>query len=285
VAEVQQRFSTEIDAPAALCYTAIADFDAYPSWSSPITEVHVQEHYGDGMPRRVEFFLDMKLRTIRYVLEYVWHPPGRLTWTMVDGDVSDIAGSYLFEPLEDGRTRATCSQAISLGFWVPGLIRKPLEQTALKQSVLEFKAEAGARAARRAERRAASKRADGSRDQAAARSREPLLPPARARRCAAIQARSVATLHTACHEARPARNCDHKVVSPPRVNVPSGSSASSASSIVGRSSPRIQSPSGGPTHGAAWRLRAGGTPLVTTSRTSHSAGVPSVPSAVVHSNR
>lgn len=153
MADAQQSFSTAIEAPADLCYHAIADFEAYPSWSSPITKVAVLDRYSDGFARQVEFFIDMKLKTVRYVLEYTWLPPDRLTWKYVDGDLHDVVGSYVFEPLDTARTHATCSQAVSLGFWIPGLLRRMFEQTALRQSVLEFKAEA--------ERRAASTRRKG----------------------------------------------------------------------------------------------------------------------------
>jgi hypothetical protein len=146
VADVQQSFSTSIEAPVALCYAAIADFESYPSWSGPVSKAVILERYPDQSPRRVEFELDMKLKVIRYVLEYTWEPPGRLTWKMVEGDVSDIEGSYVFEPEGADRTQATCSQAVSLGFWVPGVIRRPLEQNAVRQSVLEFKDEAERRA-------------------------------------------------------------------------------------------------------------------------------------------
>ena len=142
MAEVQQSFSTPIDAPVALCYAAIGDFEAYPTWSSPITKIDVVDRHPDGQARRVEFAVDMKVGTVRYVLEYTWHPPNRLTWKMTEGDLADIEGSYVFEADGPTRTTATCSQAISLGFWVPSLILRPIEQTALKQSVLEFKTEA-----------------------------------------------------------------------------------------------------------------------------------------------
>jgi uncharacterized membrane protein len=158
MADVQQSFSTPIEAPADLCYDAIADFEAYPSWSSPITEIAVLDRYPDGFARRVEFFIDMKIKTVRYVLEYTWLPPNRLTWKYVDGDLEDIVGSYVFEPLEGGRTEATCSQAVSLGFWLPGFLRRTFEQTALRQSVLEFKAEAERRAAQAQTARAAPAR-------------------------------------------------------------------------------------------------------------------------------
>jgi uncharacterized membrane protein len=142
----QQSFSTPIDAPVELCYAAIADFEAYPTWSGPVTSITVLDRHPDGRARRVEFVVDMKLREVRYVLEYTWHPPNRLTWKMTEGDLADIEGSYVFETDGPGRTTATCSQAISLGFWVPSIILKPIEQTALRQSVLEFKAEAERRA-------------------------------------------------------------------------------------------------------------------------------------------
>jgi len=142
MADVQQSFTTPIEAPLDLCYSAIGDFEAYPIWSSPIASITVLARHPGGQAQRVEFIVDMKLRTVRYVLEYTWHPPNRLTWKMVEGDLADIEGSYVFEADGANRTTATCSQAISLGFWVPSLILRPLEQTALRQSVLEFKSEA-----------------------------------------------------------------------------------------------------------------------------------------------
>jgi ribosome-associated toxin RatA of RatAB toxin-antitoxin module len=149
VSEHQQSFTTSIAAPLALCYEAIGNFDAYPQWSSPVTKIAVLDRYPDGKARRVEFEVDMKLRTVRYVLEYTWYPPNRLTWKMTEGDLADIEGSYEFTAEDPKRTTATCSQAISIGFWIPSVILRPIQQTALEHSVLEFKAEAERLAARK----------------------------------------------------------------------------------------------------------------------------------------
>ena len=62
MADVQQSFTTPIAAPLPLCYAAIADFEAYPTWSSPITSTTVLDRHADGQPRRVEFVVDMKDR-------------------------------------------------------------------------------------------------------------------------------------------------------------------------------------------------------------------------------
>jgi ribosome-associated toxin RatA of RatAB toxin-antitoxin module len=139
--ETRQSFSTEIDATPGECFAAIVDFPEYPNWSSVITTTHVLDTDADGLPRTVEFELDMKIKTIRYVLEYAYERPGRVTWKLVEGDVADVEGAYTFEPAGRKRTKATCEQAVSLGFWLPGPIRRIAEQKALRDAVLEFKAE------------------------------------------------------------------------------------------------------------------------------------------------
>src|SRR5437763_1641339 len=120
------------------CFAVLTDFEAYPEWSSPITECRVLERYPDGLGRRVAFALDMKLKTIRYVLEYTYDPPHGARWRMVDGDVKDVQGSYTFTPA-DGPTKATCTQAIDIGFWIPGFLRSTFEKKALQDSVEEFR--------------------------------------------------------------------------------------------------------------------------------------------------
>lgn len=149
-AQAEQAFSTEIDASVAECFATITDFEAYPHWSSPIRKIAVLARGRNKLARQVEFHVDMKLRTVRYVLEYEYQKPTELTWHAVDGDIEAIEGAYLFEKLSPKRTRATCRQAVSLGFWVPGPIRSIFERQALKQSVLEFKAEAERRASAKA---------------------------------------------------------------------------------------------------------------------------------------
>jgi uncharacterized membrane protein len=142
-------FSTEIEASPLDCFKAIVDFERYPQWSSAIEDVAVLERDADGIGRIVEFRINMRFKVIRYVLSYAYRKPTELTWRSVDGDVESIEGSYGFEKREGNRTYTTCRQAVSLGFWVPGPLRKLAERTALRQSVLEFKQEVERRVAAR----------------------------------------------------------------------------------------------------------------------------------------
>ena len=145
----EQEFTTDVNASVDQCFATITSFEKYPDWFSSIQHSAVLDRYRDGLGKVVEYRVDMKLKSIRYVLEYEYDKPARLAWRSVDGDIEAIEGTYLFERLSPKLTRATCRQAISIGFWVPGPIRKIMERQALQQSVLEFKAaaESGAREA------------------------------------------------------------------------------------------------------------------------------------------
>lgn len=145
----EQEHSVEVAAPVSVCFTTITQFERYPAWFTGIVGARVVSRYPSGVGHQIEFKMSMPLKTIRYVLEYTYEEPERLSWKAVDGDVEAIEGTYVFEPLDASITRATCRQAIALGFWVPGPIRAMLERTALRQSVEEFKtaAETAARAA------------------------------------------------------------------------------------------------------------------------------------------
>lgn len=142
----EQSVSEEVAASVDDCCAVLLDFPSYPSWSGPTTACRVLERDEQGRGRIVEMEIDMKLKTLRYVLEYHYDLPRRATWRLVEGDVSSIEGSYEFERIGEGRTRATCRQAVDLGFWVPGPLRRVIERQALKDSVGEFKAEAERRA-------------------------------------------------------------------------------------------------------------------------------------------
>jgi len=146
MADAEQSFTTDVDASIEGCWAVLLDFERYPSWSAPTTACKVAERDSEGRARLVEMTLDMKIRSVRYVLEYAYQPPDKASWHLVEGDLSGIVGGYEFEAIDANHTRATCRQAVELGFWVPGPLRRLIERQALRDSVLEFKSEAERRA-------------------------------------------------------------------------------------------------------------------------------------------
>ncbi len=138
----EQEFSTEVQASVAQCFATITDFEQYAKWFSTIERTKVLDRHPNRLAKRVEYYIDMKVKTVRYVLQYEYDRPTHLSWKSVDGDIEAIEGSYDFEKLGAALSRATCRQAVALGFWVPGPLRSIMERHALKQAVLEFKAAA-----------------------------------------------------------------------------------------------------------------------------------------------
>src|SRR5262245_36193120 len=93
----EQEFSAEIAASVEQCFATVTAFEDYPKWFSSIEKTRVLERYPDGLGKRIEFHLDMKLKTIRYVLEYRYEEPSHVSWTAVEGDVESVEGDYRFE--------------------------------------------------------------------------------------------------------------------------------------------------------------------------------------------
>src|SRR3954452_20803479 len=110
-----------IAAPAEECLAALLDVASYPNLQSAVKDAGVLE---DGDDPVVEFRIDAKLKTVRYVLRYHPEPPSRLWWEYVEGDVKSVSGSYELDDLGDGTTRATYRLAIDPGLLVPGVIKK-----------------------------------------------------------------------------------------------------------------------------------------------------------------
>jgi ribosome-associated toxin RatA of RatAB toxin-antitoxin module len=156
-APAEQEFATEVEASVHQCFATITDFERYPDWFSTVQRTEVLQRYPNGLAQRVALRVDMKLKTIGYVLEYEYDKPTGLTWKMVEGDLESIEGSYLFEKLGPKRSRATCRQTVAIGFWVPGPLRTLIERQALRTSVLEFKAAAESAAKAAPPRRRAKK--------------------------------------------------------------------------------------------------------------------------------
>ena len=115
---------------------ALLDFATYPEWQGAVKRTTVLE---DGADPVVEFEIDAKVRSVRYVLRYHPEPPGRLWWEYVEGDVRSVSGEYELEDLGDGTTRATYRLDIDPGRFVPGPIRKALTDVVMRGSVRDLK--------------------------------------------------------------------------------------------------------------------------------------------------
>jgi ribosome-associated toxin RatA of RatAB toxin-antitoxin module len=144
-----QSHTEMVRAPVEICFDTIVDFARYPQWFSGITEANIEQADAASGTWTVAYQLDMTIKTIAYTLAYQAQRPENLTWKFVRGDVNDVEGSYVFRPIDDSMTEATCTQGIDIGFWIPGPIKRTFEKSALGDSVREFKKAAEAAAGSR----------------------------------------------------------------------------------------------------------------------------------------
>ncbi len=127
--------SAEIEAPIARVYEVAADVEGSPRWQPEIKKVEVLERDGDGNQVLVRTEADGKVRTLGSMLRFSYDAPTGLSWRQEEGDLKAVEGSWEFEDLGDGRTRATYWMSTDLGRMLGMVIRGPLVDVLRKQLV------------------------------------------------------------------------------------------------------------------------------------------------------
>jgi uncharacterized protein YndB with AHSA1/START domain len=162
--------TVEIEAPIETCFEAIVDYESFPEWQRAVVDTEVLDRHKDGLGKKVNLIVDAKVRKVDYTLDYRYRRPTLIEWDFVEGNgINDADGTYTFEDLGDGRTRATYKFGLEVGIPLPGPVARRAHKQTLKGSVEDLKKEAERRAvaakpAEKAEKQdpLASKRFGGS---------------------------------------------------------------------------------------------------------------------------
>jgi hypothetical protein len=75
----------------------------------------------------VETVSDAMVKKVRAWLRFAYDPPAGLTWKQEKGDTKWLTGSWVFDELEAGRTRATYGLRTDPGRVLGLLLRGPVE--------------------------------------------------------------------------------------------------------------------------------------------------------------
>jgi uncharacterized membrane protein len=178
--------TVEIEAPIETCFEAIVDYESFPAWQGAVVSTEVVDRYKDGLGKRVSLVVDAKVRKVDYTLDYRYQRPTKIEWDFVEGNgINDADGHYLFESLDEDRTRATYKFGLEVGIPLPGPVARRAHKQTLKGSVEDLKREAerratadeGAKSVSRAKGGLAAfgrRRSPDERDEAEAPPREPV---------------------------------------------------------------------------------------------------------------
>jgi uncharacterized membrane protein len=119
--------SVEIEAPIERCYEIAADLENATEWQGSLKDVEVLERDGERRPLVVETESDAKVKTVKAVLRFSYEPPNEIRWVQEKGDTKSLTGSWAFEDLGGGRTRATYALEADPGRMLGMLLRGPAE--------------------------------------------------------------------------------------------------------------------------------------------------------------
>ena|SRR5690242_768315 len=123
---IEGTVSAEIDAPIERVYEVAADVEHSPEWQPQFKSAEVLEHDAEGRQVLVRMGTDAKVRVLDSTVRFRYDEPNGLTWSQEKGDLKSVDGSWAFEDLGDGRTRATYSLTVDLGRVLGMVIRGPL---------------------------------------------------------------------------------------------------------------------------------------------------------------
>ena len=131
--------SIDVEATAEEIFEVATDFEGYPDWNSNIKKVEVKETDDDGRATQVWYEVDAKVKTIRYTLEYDYsNAPESFSWSLLDGDVKELSGSYSFDEFDDV-TEVAYETRIDPGFPLPGLLKRQAEKQIVRGALADLK--------------------------------------------------------------------------------------------------------------------------------------------------
>jgi ribosome-associated toxin RatA of RatAB toxin-antitoxin module len=117
--------SAEIEAPISAVFEAAADVDSYTRWQPEITLAECLELDGDG--NQVLIHVETGARGPKNTanLRVNYEKPHRIYWAQESGELKSMEGSWEFEELAEGRTRATYWFELDIGGKLGLLMRGP----------------------------------------------------------------------------------------------------------------------------------------------------------------
>ena len=114
MADLEGSESIEIDAPIERCFEIAADIERAPEWQGTMQSARALGHDAEGRPSVVETELDASVTKLGVCLRFSYEEPRRIVWRRERGDLKALEGSWRFEDLGEGGTRATYSLEIGL---------------------------------------------------------------------------------------------------------------------------------------------------------------------------
>ena len=133
--------SITIEAPAADVSAVVIDLESYPTWSSAIKSVDVQERDGSGRATKATVKIEAGVLKDRATLSYDYtKAPAEITFALDDADLmTEMSGSYAIKDNGDDTSTVTYSLHVEVSMPVPEMMRKKAEMSTIELALGQLK--------------------------------------------------------------------------------------------------------------------------------------------------
>ncbi|MFZ9221748.1 MAG: SRPBCC family protein [Candidatus Nanopelagicaceae bacterium] len=133
-----------IEAPAAEVSAILKDLESYPSWSTSIRSVEVNERDGAGNPTKVKVKVEAGPLKDSVSLNYDWsEAPSKIAFSLEDANLlTEMTGAYLVKDNGDETTDVTYQLKVAISMPVPDMMRRKQEEATIKLSLSQLKTRA-----------------------------------------------------------------------------------------------------------------------------------------------
>ena len=133
--------SITIEAPAADVSAVVIDLEGYPTWSSAIKSVDVQERDGSGRATKATVKIEAGVLKDRATLSYDYtKAPAEITFALDDADLmTEMSGSYAIKDNGDDTSTVTYSLHVEVSMPVPEIMRKKAEMSTIELALGQLK--------------------------------------------------------------------------------------------------------------------------------------------------
>lgn len=131
-----------VAAPPPAVMGVIADFEAYPQWTTEVKDVEVLSRHGGEQARadRVHFVLDAGAIRDSYTLAYRWPDACGVSWSLVEAQLLTVMdGGYTLRANADGTTVVTYRLSVDVKMPMIGLIKRKAEKLVIDRALRGLK--------------------------------------------------------------------------------------------------------------------------------------------------
>ena len=134
--------SITIEAPISEVVEVLTDLATYPTWSTAIKSVEVQDKDASGRATKVKMSIDAGVMKDRVILDYDWSKsPAEISFALDDADLlTEMSGTYEITDNGDDTTTVKYQLTVALSMPVPAMMRQKAERATIDLALSQLKA-------------------------------------------------------------------------------------------------------------------------------------------------